>query len=58
MKIDLQKKAENNYTLIIDGEKLLENVMLSVCLNKVERYAKIKFLKEEPKESIMSKLFG
>jgi len=49
MKFEVIKKTENSYTLIIDNEKILENVMLSDCFNKIEQWLKLKYLKETKK---------
>jgi len=46
MKFEVIKKTENNYTLTIDNEKILENVMLSDCMTKIEQWLKLKYLKE------------
>jgi len=49
MKIDVKQKG-SIYILDINGEIILKDKKLSVVVNKIEDYLKMRFLKEKPKK--------
>jgi len=55
MKIDIDKK-NNLYKLMINGDIILDNeVSLGICVDKIEQFLKMYFLKEK-KEGVLNKL--
>jgi len=56
MKFDLTKN-NNIFKLLIDGNIILENeTQLSICVDKIEQFCKLYFLKEVPKKGVLNKL--
>ncbi len=45
------KQDRGLFILLIDGEKILEDQKLSMIVNKIESYLKMRYLKEEESKS-------